>query len=138
MLTRMSMSLPATRILIRPSCGPAFLGDVDEAHDLDTADHGPEQPPRGAVAFHQDTVDPVADAHAVGERLDMDVAGTHGHRFLDDQVHQLDDRRVPFFERVGDRRFAAARPASSEKSIAVSVNSWSIESTDSVSDVALP
>ena len=58
--------------------------------------------------------------------------------FLDDQVHQLDDRRVAFLQRVGRRRLAAGAAPSSAKSIAVSVNSWSIESTDSVSDVALP
>ena len=59
------------------------------------------------------------------------------HGLLDDQVHQPDDRRVPFLEGVGGRRSCRRPPPSSAKSIAVSVNSWSIESTDSVSDEAL-
>ena len=74
MLTRRSMSLPATRILIRPSWGRRFSAMSIEAHDLDPADDRAQQPARGGVAFHQHAVDPVADPHPVGEGLDVDVA----------------------------------------------------------------
>ena len=80
MLTRRSMSLPATRILIRPSWGRRFSAMSIEAHDLETADDRAEQPPGGVVALHQHAVDPVADPDPVGERLDVDVAGAHGAR----------------------------------------------------------
>ena len=60
--------------------GSAFLGDVDEAHDLDTADDRTQQPSRGVVALHQHAVDAIADPDPVGERLDVDVAGAHAAR----------------------------------------------------------
>ena len=115
----------------------AFFGDVDEAHDLDAADDRAQEAFGGVVAFHEHAVDPVANADPVGERLDVDVAGPVGHGFLDDQVHQLDDRCVAFFQGVGHADLLPV-PPSSAKSMAVSVNSWSIESTDSVSVLAPP
>jgi hypothetical protein len=39
----------------------------------------------------------------VGERLDVDVGGPHRNRFLDDQVDEPDDRRVPFLQCVRAR-----------------------------------
>ena len=95
--------------------GAAFLGDVDRAHDLEAADDRAQEPAGGVVAFHQHAVDPVADPDPVGERLDVDVA-TPGcvHGFLDDQVHQLDDRRVAFLQGVGGARLAAGRPVLGE------------------------
>ena len=76
---------------------PAFFGDVDLAHDLDAGNHRGEQPPRRTVAFDQDAVDAVADADAVGERLDMDVAAARRDRLGQDQVDQLDDGGVVIF-----------------------------------------
>ena len=60
---------------MRPSWRAALLGDVDRAHDLEAAEDRGEQPARRAVAFDEVAVDAVADADAVGERLDVDVAG---------------------------------------------------------------
>ena len=57
----------------------------------------------------------------------------HRDGLLDDQVDEPDDRRVPFLQGVACPSRARPPPPSSAKSIAVSVNSWSIESTDSVS-----
>src|SRR5207253_1157421 len=71
---------------------PAFLGDVESRHDLQTGQDRGQQPPRGTVALHQQTVDPVPDANPALERLDVNVAGAQAHGFLDNQVDQLDDR----------------------------------------------
>ena len=49
-----------------------------------------------AVALVADAVDPVAQADTVFERLDVDVRGPAHDRFLDDLVHQPDDRGVIF------------------------------------------
>ena len=97
-------------------------------HDLDTRQDRGQQPARRAVALDQHAVDPVADADAVGERLDVDVAGPQADRFLNDQVDELDDRGIAL-----RRRPPAAVASVSVKSMAVSVNSASMESTDSVS-----
>ena len=75
MLTRMSMSLPATRILIRPSCGRRFSAMSMKPMILMRLTIAPEQAARGVVPLHQHAVDPVSDPHPVGERLDVDVAG---------------------------------------------------------------
>src|SRR6185312_11875007 len=80
--------------------GTAFLGDVDRAHDLEAADDRAEEAPGGVVALHEHAIDPIADADAVGERLDVDIAGALLHGFLDDEVHQPDDRGVAFFQGV--------------------------------------
>ena len=72
------------------------------AHDLDTGEQGGQQPARRAVALDQHAVDAVADADAVGERLDVDVAGPQADRFLNDQVDQLDDGGVALV--LGRRR----------------------------------
>ena len=99
---------------------PALLGDVDDAHDLDTREHRRQQTARRAVALDQHAVDPVADADAVGERLDVDVAGPQADRLLNDEVDQLDDRGVAVVRR---RPAAVAVDSVSVKSMAVSVNS---------------
>ena len=119
MLTRRSKCLPWTVILMRPSWGRRFSAMSMLAHDLDARDHRGQQAARRAVAFDQDAVDAVADADAVGERLDVDVAGPQADRFLDDQVDQLDDRGVAV---VADGRHARSASVS-VKSICVSVNS---------------
>ena len=95
------------------------------AHDLDAGQQRGQQAARRAVALDQHAVDAVADADAVGERLDVDVAGPQADRFLDDQVDQLDDRGVAVVGRrrlggrfglgevdggVGELRRASSRP----------------------------
>ena len=62
-------------------------------------EHRGQQPARRAVALDQHAVDAVADADAVGERLDVDVAGPEADRFLNDQVDELDDRGVALLAR---------------------------------------
>ena len=84
--------------------------------------------PRRAVALDQHAVDPVADADPVLERLDVDVGGPQLHGLGDHQVHQPHDRGAGF---VDDFFVAAGVSCSvSVKSMAVSVNSCSIESAD--------
>ena len=89
-------------------------------------EQGTQQPPRRAVALDQHAVDAVANAHAILERLDVDVRGPELHRLANHQLHQPHDRRAGF---VDDFVAAAGVSCSvSVKSIAVSVNSCSIES----------
>ena len=109
MLTRRSKCLPCDGHLDAAVLRPALLGDVDAAHDLDTREHRGQQPARRTVALDQHAVDPVADADAVGERLDVDVAGPQADRFLDDQVDQLDDRGVALLARPWRWRSARSR-----------------------------
>src|SRR5262249_22490710 len=79
--------------------GPAFLGNVDRAHDFNTRKHRGQQTTRRTVAVDEHTVDPVADAHTVPERLDVDVAGTQADRFGNDEVDELDDGSITFLAR---------------------------------------
>ena len=46
------------------------------------------------------TVDPVADANPIFERLDVDVRRPQLHRLGNDQLHQPDDRRARFVDRL--------------------------------------
>src|SRR5262249_16794264 len=72
----------------------ALLRNVDRGHDLDARQDRRQQTARRTVAFHQDAVDPVTHPDAIGERLDVDVAGPEADRFLNDEVDQLDHRRI--------------------------------------------
>ena len=67
--------------------GAASFGDVHFGENLDPGEDGSEQPSRWAVAFDQDTVDPVSDADAVFERLDVDIGCPKLNGFLNHQVH---------------------------------------------------
>ena len=75
-----------------PVLGSSFFGDVHFGHDLDSRDNRGQKSPGWAVTFDQHTVNAVADADAVFEGFDMDIAGPHRDRFGDDQVNQPDDR----------------------------------------------
>ena len=75
MLTRRSKWLPWIDILIRPSCGRRFSEMSMLPMILIRDEQRGQQPARRAVALDQHAVDPVADPDAVGERLDVDVAG---------------------------------------------------------------
>ena len=86
MLTRRSKCLPWTVILMRPSWGRRFSAMSIEPMILRRRDDRGQQAARRAVALDQHAVDPVADPDAVGERLDVDVAGPQADGFLDDQV----------------------------------------------------
>ena len=90
----------------------------------------------GLSRFDQHAVDPVANPHAVLERLDVDVRGPQLHGLADHELHQPHDRGAGFV----DRRRPPSPPASSSvsvKSMAVSVNSCSIESADFVAHLAV-
>ena len=78
MLTRRSKCLPWTVILMRPSCGRRFSAMSMLPMILIRESMGGQQPRGDGVALDQDAVDAVADADAVGERLDVDVAGAGG------------------------------------------------------------
>ena len=125
-LTRRSSSFSPTVTLIRPSWGRRRSAMSILARILMRESKAPSKAPRGAVPLDQNAVDPVADPDAVFERLDMDVRGPQLHGLADDQVHQADDRGAGL---VDDFVAAGPLPRSvSVKSIAVSVNSCSIES----------
>ncbi len=88
---------------------PALLGDIDETHDLDAAYDRAEQSAGRVVTLHQNTVNPVSNPNPIRKWLDVDIARPHRHGFLDDQVHELDDRRVAFFQSISRRRLTARR-----------------------------
>ena len=69
------------------------LGDVEVRHDLDARGHGGAHGERQRLDGRQDAVEPVADAHAVLARLDMDVGGLRFHGAGDELVHEANDRR---------------------------------------------
>ena len=72
----------------------AALGDVEPRKDLDAREDRAEEAAGRIVALDEPAVDPVADADAILERLDVDVAGPQLHRFGDDQIDELHHRRV--------------------------------------------
>src|SRR5262249_39590743 len=108
--------------------GPAALRYVDLRHDFDTREERGQEAAGRAVAFDQHAVDPVADADAVAERLDVDIAGPEADRLGNDEVDQLDGGASASSPIVPDWVASV-----SVKSMAVSVNSCNMESTDSVS-----
>ena len=106
----------------------AAFGDVHLARILIRESSAPTAAGAGYRA-RQPAVDPVANPHPVLERLDVDVGGPQLHGLADHQLHQPDDRGA---ELVDVFPGSAILPSSvSVKSIAVSVNSCSIESADS-------
>ena len=72
----------------------ALLGDVEVGHDLQAADEAGLHLLRRAHHLVQHAVDAVPDAHVVLGRLDVDVGRAVLHALADDEVRQLDDRRV--------------------------------------------
>ena len=84
--------LLAHRDLDAAVLGPAPLGDVELGENLDAREDGAEEPSGGAVSLDQYAVDPVADANAVLERLDVDVRRPKLHGLGNHQVDEPDDR----------------------------------------------
>ena len=73
----------------------AALDDVHVGHDLDAADERRRHRRRAASrTLVQRAVGADADAHAVLLRLDVHVGGAVAHRLFEDEVDDLDDRRV--------------------------------------------
>ena len=58
----------------------------------------PEQPFGGAVALHQNAVDPIPNPNPILKRLDVDVGRPQLHGFGNNQLHQPDDRRTAFID----------------------------------------
>ena len=80
---------------------PAFFRDVDRPHDLQTCQNGSVKPAWWAFALDEHAVDAVPDADAVLEGLDVDIAGPQLDRLGENEIDQLDDRRVGFFHPGG-------------------------------------
>ena len=74
--------------------GQAALRDVEVAHDLEARGERDLQIFRRRRAVHQNPVHPVAQAHHLLERLDVNVAGALLDRLHDDEVGQLDHGRL--------------------------------------------
>ena len=70
------------------------LDDVHVGHDLDPADQRGRHRDRERQHFVQRTVGPDAHAHTLLLRLDVNVGAAVAHGLLEDQVDDLDDRRV--------------------------------------------
>ncbi len=88
--------------------GPAALDDVHLGHDLDATHERGAHDRRQVEDLVQCAVDAVADAHAVGHRLDVDVGGALAHRLGQQQVHDLDDGRLLVEARGGAVGLAGA------------------------------
>ena len=91
---RTSIGWPPTVEPHTPILRQALLGDVEARHDLeaggDAGHHAAGD--RGGVVEH--AVDPVADAHVLAVRLEVDVRSAFLDPFCDHAVDQLDHRRV--------------------------------------------
>ena len=70
------------------------MRDVEAAHDLEPAHHGPQDVEGGIGRVVQDAVDSHPDADALRCRLDVEVGRAVGHRLFEQGVDQLDDRSV--------------------------------------------
>ena len=77
----------------------AFFGNIHPGHDLDARNHRPVQPPSRILALDTYSVDSVPHPNPVLKGLDVNIAGPHVHRFLDDQLHQADDRGIVLSDR---------------------------------------
>jgi len=88
----------------------ALFGDVHVGHDLDAGKKRHEQLAGRVFALGEHAIDAVADPDALGERLDVDVAGPVVDAFLDDEVHQADDGRVALVGIGQARALRAATP----------------------------
>jgi hypothetical protein len=96
--TRRSICLPLTVTADAPVLRDPALGDVDVGHDLQRLmTPGLD---RAGRAHHlvEHAVDAVADPQVLLARLDVDVGRAVRDRLRDEQVDELDDRRV-----LGDR-----------------------------------
>ena len=72
----------------------ALLGDVELRHDLDARGDRVAHLQRRRHHVVEDAVDAVADPVFLLVGLDVDVAGALGDRRHQDDVHELDDRRL--------------------------------------------
>jgi hypothetical protein len=91
---RRSSGLPWKRIEIRPSWGRAALGDVEVAHDLQSAHDGELHLLRDLRDRPRDAVDPRPDDHVLLLRLEVDVGGAVLDRLGQRRVNELDRRGV--------------------------------------------
>ena len=83
--------------------GAPSFGDVQLGENLDAGGDGAQQAAGRAIAFDQHAVDPVADADAILERLDVDVRSPQLNGFLDQQLHQPDDGGAVLVDRLAAR-----------------------------------
>jgi hypothetical protein len=94
------MLRPETRMVMRPSCGNAALGDVDVGHDLEPGDHTGLDAAGRAHHLVQHAVDAEPDAQVGLVRLHVDVGGAIADGLVHQQVDELDDRGV--FDDLGE------------------------------------
>ena len=87
-------SRPSTSTAIWPSCGRRRSTMFMSAMTLMRLTSDGPIDPGSDVHLVQRAVGADADAHAVGHRLDVHVGRAVAHRLLEDDVHDLDDRRV--------------------------------------------
>ncbi len=129
METRMSMSLSAILMGIRPSWGRRFSAMSSLGHDLQAGDHGRLVSLGRGQPLVEDAVDPVPDLQLLLERFDMDVAGPLLHRLEEDEVDQADHRGfIAHVEQVlGLFQFL-------EEAVAGSPRPWTGSSLPGVSD----
>ena len=92
--TRMSISRPSTGHRDLPVLRSAPLDDVHLGHDLEPAHERRRHAGWELDGVVQRTVDAEPDPQLLALGLDVDVRGPVAHRLGDEQVDDLDDRRV--------------------------------------------
>ena len=101
--TRTSRSRPSIVTVDLAVLRAAALDDVHVGHDLDAADERRAHRTGQRHDLVQRAVGADADAHAVGHRLDVHVGRAVAHGLLEDEVDDLDDRRVLVDDGLHDR-----------------------------------
>src|SRR5262245_33206043 len=78
--------------------GATPLGDVHLRKDFYAGNYGAEETAGRAIALVQDAVDPVANAHDLFERLDVDVRRPKLYRLGDHELNEANDRGAVFID----------------------------------------
>ena len=80
--------------------GQTLLGQVNPRHDLHSVDHRALHSFGNVVALDAYAVNAIPYTDAVGHRLDVNIAGPHLDRFVDDHRDQANDRGGALIERL--------------------------------------
>jgi hypothetical protein len=114
----------------------ALLGDVQLRHDLDARGNGVAHLQRRRHDVVEDAVDAVADAVFLFVGLDVNIAGAFRNRRHQDDVHQLDDRRL--FTLPGEHLGADLLELLHDLDIAVAASSVSLSDRVAASSALSP
>src|SRR5262245_17211500 len=78
----------------------SLLGNVNLRHNLDTRSDRSQKPARRTVAFHQYTINPIANPYTIRKWLNVYVGSPRIHGLLHHEVDQFDDGGIAVFGRL--------------------------------------